>query len=311
MQSQDFSIMLGNNDFVKAKLIAPSEMQLLKVNLIRIENVKHSGVSRTFENEEREIILEFYNEVGLKLKSKDDLSNLQKTSFNTDYNNKIRYSTKLSEEAFSEILSNVKTTKTGKGFEFFGKFYAIEQRDVILWKGENIFSGSYFVLSTLHGLDYELEHLLKKPTDDDRFLRDSNLKEKGDEKVFKIRDGKQENIDFLVAELSGFLNIDVEQIDFSVESLNAISISLQWNDGNYSNGYMMTLSYYYLAEMLVINENFEYEDVNDYFGKTIYDLRYKGKSTLLQTYLHDSFIDSPLPQIKPAYSNTIFEMKGL
>ena len=311
MQAQDFLIMVGYDDFVETQLIAPSEMQLLKANLKRTENVNHSGVSRTFESEKGEIILEFYNEVGLKIESKEDLSNLQNVSFDRDDNNKIQYSTKLSESEFSEILSNMKPSETAKEFASFGQFYAIENKSAILFKGGKYFSGQYSIMSTLRGFDYELEHLLERPEKDDRFLRNSNLKEARDEKVFTIINGKQENIDLLVSELSELLNIDKEKIDFSVESINIIENSIQWNDGNHDNNYIMTLSYYYLAEALIKREDFEWEEVSDYFGKKFYDLRYKGNSTLLHAYLHDSFIESPLPQLEPAYFNTISEVKRL
>ncbi len=129
--------------------------------------------------------------------------------------------------------------------------------------------------------------------------------------MFAIENGTQENVDLLVQEMSGFLNIDKEKIDFSIKNLDIIEKSLEWNGGNFSTQYMETLSYYYLAEMLINHENFSWEKVSDHFGNIVYDLQYKGKSTLLQVYLHDSFIDSPLLQIKPAYLNTISDLKRL
>ena len=185
MQAQNFPIMLGKDNFVNVELLTPKEMQVLKPNLKRIEDVKISGVSRRFKDEEECIILEFYNEVGLKLEEEEDLVKLENVNFECDFNNKISYSKKLTKEEFLDILTNTKTEKTGKGFEFFGKFYAVVGKEVILLEGEKYFSGQYSLLSTLRGLDYELEYLLEKPEKDDRFLRSSNLKLERDEKCLQ------------------------------------------------------------------------------------------------------------------------------
>ena len=122
MQSQDFPIMLLKDNFVKAELLTPKEMQALKPILKKVENVEISGVSRTFQNEESAIVLEFYSEVGLKVNSKKDLSKLRETYFSQAANSKILYANQITKSEFDLLVVDAEKIEMPAGTESDGNF---------------------------------------------------------------------------------------------------------------------------------------------------------------------------------------------
>jgi hypothetical protein len=261
MDQEKVIINLGDGIQLKVEILNSEEFSLMKESdfLFRVKNIEKDGVVRTFKNNENEIFLEFLDKKALRINSEEDLLRLGNVNFYNVYipgKSYLSYEVKIDELLFQKNIEKSIEIKVGEELSFFGKFYKMESGNILVdWKVEMPNSKSrYSILNRLEDMvtfgGWELFESLNLHA---RTMSEVEVKEAGVRQDENINadlemwgDLNRKNIQEKMAKI---FNLDLEELDYSVESIKKIENSLQWNALDHSK--IVIPCAFYFGEILI------------------------------------------------------------
>lgn len=322
MFAQEMEIMLSKDDFIKVQILDFERFEKVKEtdSLLRIPTIKRHGVSRTFENKNKEIFIEFLDRTVVQIKNESDLQRLENVDFEIKINWKlgvpifsIAY---VDEKIFNELKQEAKLIEEVGELSHIAEFYQLPNGFVILkWVSPYYNLNKFSIIEDIrnaNGLDLDFFYKgFFKDGELDRKALNKNFKKK--QRVFdesfdkEVWEGGKENLEKLINLLSESLNIDKDEFDFSEKSFDKLDESLGLN---YNSPYELVspLSAYVGITLTRNHKEIEW----DIEGYRIGLKSEKGEITDLigevGTYLIDT--DYMWPQIKPAMQNILQDLKN-